>query len=117
MGPMRLYDFNGYPGVMDCKSRNHDAAGIIVISSSSSSSVSASASPSHILYATHCYAATRATISYQSVISAVSSSRLLCRLRALPGGEVWSYGRSNSDVQQKMLKRLEEYEEVGCWSM
>lgn len=28
------------------------------------------------------------------------------------GGEVWSYGRSNSDVQQKMLKRLEEYEEA-----
>ena len=37
----------------------------------------------------------------------------------LPGGEVWSYGRSNSDVQQKMLKRLEEYEEassLGGWS-
>ena len=36
------------------------------------------------------------------------------------GGEVWSYGRSNSDVQQKMLKRLEEYEEAssvgGLWS-
>ena len=31
----------------------------------------------------------------------------------LPGGEVWSYGRSNSDVQQKMLKRLEEYEEAS----
>jgi len=28
------------------------------------------------------------------------------------GGEVWSYGRSNSEVQEKMKKRLQEYEEA-----
>ena len=27
---------------------------------------------------------------------------------------MWSYGRSNSDVQKKMMKRLDEYEEAAC---
>jgi hypothetical protein len=95
MGPMGLYDFNGYPGVMDCKSRNHDAAGIIVISSSSSSFIiiiihhssfiiiiiiiSISITMTHFI----CYAATRATISYQSVISAAVSSSRTARRRSL----------------------------------
>ena len=87
---------------------HHSSSSSSFIIHHSSSSSSVSASPWHILYA---------TLLHEPQSATNLSSVLLCRLRALPGGEVWSYGRSNSDVQQKMLKRLEEYEEVGCWSM
>ena len=47
-------------------------------------------------------------------VSQVLEKKVGNETQAVAGGEVWSYGRSNSDVQKKMLNRLQEYEEDGA---